>query len=308
MTIFEPPLPTRCGSPRKGNDMAILVNENTRVIVQGITGKSGILQTKSLLEYGTAVVAGVTPGKRGMTVEGVPVFDSVVQAMEQCTPNAAISFVPPMFAKDAAMEAMEAGIELLVLTMEGIPKHDVLDILAYAEGRNIRVIGPGTAGVISPGKCKLGAHPSRMYIPGKVGVVSKSGALSYEVGKSLTDAGIGQSTVVALGGGPIWGMNQRDAVELFNDDPETEIIVLLGEIGGSTEIVAAEYIAKAVKKPVVSLIVGRSAPEGKSLGHAGAIIRGNKGTAASKIEALEKAGVHVALSPAQVVDIIRKLG
>lgn len=288
--------------------MAVLVDGSTRVIVQGITGKSGILQTKSLLDYGTSVVAGVTPGKGGAVVEGVPVFDSVLDAMKSVSPNAAISFVPPMFAKDAAIEAMEVGIKLLVLTMEGIPKHDVLDILSYARGRGVRVLGPGTAGVISPGKCKLGAHPARMFMEGKVGVVSKSGALSYEVGKTLTDAGIGQSTVVALGGGPIWGTNQREVVELFNADPETEIIVLLGEIGGGTEIAAAEYIAEYVRKPVVSLIVGRAAPEGKSLGHAGAIIRGNKGTAASKMEAMEKAGAHLATSPAQVVEIIRKLG
>lgn len=287
--------------------MAILVNRETRVLVQGITGKSGLLQTKSLVDFGTTVVGGVTPGKGGTESAGVPVFNSVAEAVEAVAPNAAISFVPPLFARDAAMEAMESGIKLLVLTMEGIPKHDVLDILAYAKGRGIRVLGPGTAGIISPGKCKLGAHPSRMFIEGHVGVVSKSGALSYEVGKTLTDAGIGQSTVVALGGGPIWGMTHRDAVELFNDDPETEIIVLLGEIGGSTEIAAAEYIADHVRKPVVSLIVGRSAPEGKSLGHAGAIIRGNKGTADSKTAALREAGAHIASSPAEIVQLVRKL-
>ena len=187
--------------------MAILMDKSTRVIVQGITGKSGILQTKSLLDYGTSVVAGVTPGKGGAVVEGVPVFDSVADAMKSFAANAAISFVPPMFAKDAVIEAMEVGIKLIVLTMEGIPKHDVLDILSYAQGRG--VLGPGTAGVISPGKCKLGAHPARMFLEGKGGVVSKIGALSYEVGKTLTDAGIGQSTVVAL----------------FNADLETEIIV-----------------------------------------------------------------------------------
>ncbi len=287
--------------------MAILVDENTRLLVQGITGKSGLLQTKSLVDFGTKVVGGVTPGKGGTFVEGIPVFNSVADAAAAVRPNAAISFVPPLFAKDAAMEAMASGIELLVLTMEGIPKHDVLDVLAYARGRGIRVLGPGTAGVISPGKSKVGAHPSRMYIPGTVGVVSKSGALSYEVGKTLTDAGIGQSTVVALGGGPIWGLNHREAVELFNEDPDTEIIVLLGEIGGSTEITAAKYIEASVRKPVVALIVGRSAPEGKSLGHAGAIIRGNKGTAESKTDALREASVHIATSPAQIVDLVRKL-
>ena len=288
--------------------MAILADRNTKVIVQGITGRSGVLQTRSLIEYGTVVTAGVTPGKAGMVIEGVPVFNSVAEAMKEVDANAAISFVPPLFAKDAAMEAMEAGIKLIVLTMEGIPDHDVLDILAYASGRGVRVLGPGTAGIISPGKCKLGAHPARMYMEGKVGVVSKSGALSYEVGKTLTDAAIGQSTVVALGGGPIWGTTQLDVISLFNEDPETEIIVLLGEIGGGTEVAAAEFIAASVKKPVVALIVGRAAPEGKSLGHAGAIIRGNVGTAESKMKALEEAGAMVATTPAQVVELIRKLG
>lgn len=287
--------------------MSILINENTRVLVQGITGKSGSLQTKSLLDYGTKVVAGVTPGKAGQEVYGVPVFDFVSDAVSSTGgADAAISFVPPLGAKAAALEAMDCGIKLLVLTMEGIPKSDVLDILACATLRGVRVLGPGTAGLIAPGKCKLGAHPNRMFVPGSVGVVSKSGALSYEIGKTLTDAGIGQSTVVALGGGPIWGTTQKDVVELFNADDETKVVVLLGEIGGSTEIDAAEYIAARMIKPVISLIVGRAAPEGKSLGHAGAIIRGNKGTAASKIEALQKAGVRIAHSPREVVELVKK--
>ncbi|MCL1940450.1 MAG: succinate--CoA ligase subunit alpha [Synergistaceae bacterium] len=286
--------------------MSVLIDETTRVLVQGITGKSGSLQTKSLLDFGTRVVAGVTPGKAGQKVEGVPVFDFVSDALGAAGgADAAISFVPPLAAKSAAIEAMDCGIKFLVLTMEGIPKKDVLDILAYAAPRGVRVLGPGTAGLIAPGKCKLGAHPSRMFIPGNVGVVSKSGALSYETGKTLTDAGIGQSTVVALGGGPIWGMTQKDIVELFNEDEETKVIVLLGEIGGGTEIEAAEFIAKSVRKPVVSLIVGRSAPEGKSLGHAGAIIRGNKGTAQSKIDALAAAGATIALTPADVVRVVK---
>jgi succinyl-CoA synthetase alpha subunit len=287
--------------------MSILVNETTRVLVQGITGRSGALQTQSLLEFGTRVVAGVTPGKGGQTVHGVPVFDFVADVVHRENVDAAISFVPPRSARGAAIEAMDCGIRLLVLTMEGIPKKDVLDILAYATPRGVRVLGPGTAGLIAPGKCKLGAHPSRMFVPGHVGVVSKSGALSYEIGKTLTDAGVGQSTVVALGGGPIWGLTQKDAVELFNEDEETKVIVLLGEIGGSTEIDAAEFIARRGKKPVVSLIVGRSAPEGKSLGHAGAIIRGNKGTAQSKIDALSAAGVTMATTPAEVVDVVKRL-
>lgn len=289
--------------------MSILVNEATRVLVQGITGRSGSLQTKSLLDFGTRVVAGVTPGKGGQEVCGVPVFDFVDDAVRAAGGvDAAISFVPPLNARDAAIEAMDCGIRLLVLTMEGIPKRDVLEILSCARFRGARVLGPGTAGLIAPGKCKLGAHPTRMFIPGGVGIVSKSGALSYEIGKTLTEAGIGQSTVVALGGGPIWGMTQKDALALFNEDEETKAIVLLGEIGGNTEIDAAEYIARTpVKKPVVSLIVGRSAPEGKSLGHAGAIIRGGKGTARSKAEALEKAGVKMAATPAEVVARLREL-
>ncbi|GHV37253.1 succinate--CoA ligase [ADP-forming] subunit alpha [Synergistales bacterium] len=287
--------------------MSILIDETTRVLVQGITGKSGSLQTKSLLDFGTKVVAGVTPGKAGQEVYGVPVFDFVADARTAAGDvDAAISFVPPLGARSAAIEAMDCGVKFLVLTMEGIPKKDVLDILAYAAPRGVRVLGPGTAGMIAPGKCKLGAQPARMFTPGHVGVVSKSGALSYEIGKTLTDAGIGQSAVVALGGGPIWGVTQMDAVELFNSDEETRVIVLLGEIGGGTEIAAAEYIASYVKKPVVSLIVGKSAPEGKSLGHAGAIIRGSKGTAQSKIEALAGAGVKIASSPAEVVRLVKE--
>jgi succinyl-CoA synthetase alpha subunit len=286
--------------------MSILINENTRVLVQGITGRSGSLQTQALLDFGTRVAAGVTPGKAGQEVQGVPVFDFVTDAIEAVGGvDAAISFVPPLRAKGAAIEAMDSGIRFLVLTMEGIPKRDVLDILAYATPRGVRVLGPGTAGLIAPGKCKLGAHPSRMFVPGNVGVVSKSGALSYEIGKTLTDAGIGQSTVIALGGGPIWGLTQRDALELFNEDEETKVIVLLGEIGGGTEIAAAEFIGRSVKKPVVSMIVGKSAPEGKSLGHAGAIIRGGKGTAQSKIEALQEVGVTIAHSPAEVVKVVK---
>ncbi|MDR1048820.1 MAG: succinate--CoA ligase subunit alpha [Synergistaceae bacterium] len=291
--------------------MSILVDGSTRVLVQGITGKSGELQTRSLLDFGTQVVCGVTPGKGGQSVRGVPVFDFAADAVrfaraEGRAPNAAISFVPPLAAKSAALEAIDCGIELLVLTMEGIPKNDALDILAYARPRGARVLGPGTAGLISPGKCKLGAHPARMFIPGHVGVVSKSGALSYEIGKTLTDAGIGQSTVVALGGGPIWGITQKDVIELFDEDEETRAVVLLGEIGGATEIAAAEAIRKG-GKPTVALIVGRSAPEGKSLGHAGAIVRGGKGTAQSKIEALREAGARIAFSPAEVVELLASL-
>lgn len=287
--------------------MAILIDENTKVLVQGITGRSGALQTKVMKEYGTKIVAGVTPGKGGNTVEGIPVYDFVAEAVTEHAIDAAISFVPPRFTKDACFEIIQAGIKFLVITAEGIPDHDVVDILAYAQANGCTVLGPGTAGVISPGKCKLGAHPPRMYIQGSVGLVSKSGALSYEIGKMLTEAGIGQSTVLAIGGGPIWGLTQKEVVELFEHDPETDIIVLVGEIGGTMEEEAAEFIAEQVTKPVVAMIVGRAAPKGKSLGHAGAIIEGNRGTAQAKIEALGQAGAHIARTPQQIVDLIKHI-
>lgn len=287
--------------------MSILINKETRVLVQGITGRSGSLQTKVMKEYGTKIVAGVTPGKGGTVVEGIPVYDFVAEAVKCHQIDAAISFVPPPFAKDACYEIIDSGIKFLVLTTEGIPDHDVVDILSYAKAKGTMVLGPGTAGVIAPGKSKLGAHPSRMFMEGRVGLVSKSGALSYETGKTLTEAVIGQSTVVALGGGPIWGLTQRDIIALYQEDDETDIIVLLGEIGGSSEEEAAEFIASHVTKPVVSMIVGRAAPEGKSLGHAGAIIEGSKGTAKSKNEALAKAGVHTARTPQEIVEIIKRI-
>lgn len=287
--------------------MSILINRDTKVLVQAITGRSGRLQTKAMKEYGTNIVAGVTPGKGGMTVEGVPVYDFVADAVKEHDIDAAISFVPPRFAKDSCYEIIDGGIRFLALTTEGIPDHDVIDILSYARSKGTRILGPGTAGIIAPGKCKLGAHPGRMYTEGRVGVVSKSGALSYEVGKTLTEAGIGQSTVVAISGGPIWGLTQKDIIELFQQDEETDIIVLLGEIGGSMEEEAAEFIADHVDKPVVSMIVGRAAPAGKSLGHAGAIIQGSKGTARSKIEMLSRAGAQIARTPQEIVKLIREI-
>jgi succinyl-CoA synthetase alpha subunit len=286
--------------------MAILIDQNTRVLVQGITGKSGVLQTETMLQYGTHVVSGVTPGKGGQAVAGVPVFDTVREAVEKTQPNAAICFVPPLYARDSALEAIDAGIPLLVLTTEHIPAHDILSILTYAKIRGVRVVGPGTAGIISPGKCKLGAHPARMFTPGRVGILSRSGALSYEVGKTLTDAHIGQSTVVGLGGGPVWGTTTRDVVQLFNEDPETEIIVILGEIGGGMEQQAAAYLSGKAHKPSIALLVGRTAPKGKSFGHAGAIID-KGGSCAEKIAALQAAGVHIAYSPSDIVRLIDTL-
>ncbi|MDL2319031.1 succinate--CoA ligase subunit alpha [Eubacteriales bacterium OttesenSCG-928-A19] len=287
--------------------MSILIGRDTRILVQGITGKSGSLQAEVMLQYGAKIVCGVTPGKGGQTVHGVPVFDTVREAVEHTPVDAAISFVPPAAAMDSCFEVIDGGIPLLVLTTENIPEHDVQRILSYAALKGTRILGPGTAGLISPGESKLGAHPARMYTKGRVGVVSKSGALSYEVGKALTDAGIGQSTVAAIGGGPVWGTTTKDIVALFQADPETNIIVLLGEIGGDLEQQAAAYIAAHVDKPVIALIVGRAAPQGKSLGHAGAIIDGGGGGAAEKLAALRAAGVRVAASPSEIVAMIQAI-
>ena len=287
--------------------MSILIDRNSKVLVQGITGKSGSIQTKSMLDAGTRIVAGVTPGRGGQEVFGVPVYNYVREAKAEHDFDTVICFVPPRVVRESCYEAIDAGIRLLVLTTEEIPLHDVSKILAYAKAHGTTVIGPGCAGIIVPEVCKVGAHPVRFFRKGKVGVVSKSGALSYEIGKTLTENGIGQSCVVAIGGGPVWGFTQKDAVALYQDDPETEIIVLLGEIGGSSEEQAADYICEHVSKPVVSLIVGRNAPAGKSLGHAGAIVSGNTGTAETKIAALRQVGVHIAENPAQLVEIIRNL-
>lgn len=286
--------------------MSILINKDTKVLVQGITGKSGSLQTQVMLEAGTNIVAGVTPGKAGQTVCGIPVYSYIKDAKAEHDFDTVISFVPPKAAKESCYEAIDAGIKLLVLTTEEIPMEDVVAIIQYAKQHDTILVGPGCAGVIAPGICKVGAHPVRFFKPGHVGVVSKSGALSYEIGKTLSDAGIGQSGVVAIGGGPLWGFMQKDAIALYEKDPETKVIVLLGEIGGSSEEEAAAYIKKYVTKPVVALIVGRNAPKGKSLGHAGAIVSQNTGTAAGKIEALKDAGAIVVKSPAELVSAVRK--
>jgi len=243
--------------------MSILIDKNTKVLVLGITGKSGRLQTEIMKEYGTNIVAGVTPGKGGSEVAGVPVYDFVEEAVNKHDINAAISFVPPPFSKDSCIEVIENNIKFLVLTTEQIPEHDVVEIIKYAEEKGTRILGPGSAGLISPGKCKLGVHPPQLYTQGQVGVVSKSGALSYEVSKTLTENGIGQSTVVAIGGGPFWGLTQIDIIKLFQEDNETKVIVLLGEIGGTMEENVAKFIKEKVNKTVIALIVGKSAPKGK---------------------------------------------
>jgi len=288
--------------------MSILIDKNTQVLVLGITGKSGRLQTEIMKKYGTNIVAGVTPGKGGLEVEEVPVYDFVKEATDQHNIDAAISFVPPPFLKDSCFEVIENNIKFLVISTERIPDHDVVEILQFAEHKGTKILGPGTAGLIAPGKCKLGVHPPRLYKEGHVGVVSKSGALSYEVGKTLTENGIGQSTVVAIGGGPFWGITQLNILELFEKDDETDIIVLLGEIGGTMEEEAAKLIKEKIHKKVISLIVGKSAPRGKSLGHAGAIIEGNLGTAESKIDALRKAGVYIANNHIEIVKLVKKIG
>lgn len=284
--------------------MSILIGCESRVLVQAITGKSGQMQTKAMLEAGTNIVAGVTPGKGGQSVFGIPVYNYVSEAKREHGINTVISFVPPAGAKDSCIEAIDAGIDLLVLTTEEMATEDVVELLTYAKAHNTVLVGPGCAGVIAPGVCKVGAHPVSFFMPGSVGIVSKSGALSYEIGKTLSDAGIGQSGVVAIGGGPLWGFTQRDAIELYEKDEQTKVIVLLGEIGGSSEEDAAAYIKQHVSKPVVSLIVGRNAPTGKSLGHAGAIVSGNVGTAETKIRALKDAGVCVVNSPRELTEAV----
>ena len=287
--------------------MAILINKDSKVIVLGITGKSGALQTKAMLDAGTDIVAGVTPGKGGQEVFGVPVYNFVSEAAAEHEFDTAICFVPPFAAKDSCYEAIDAGVGLVVLTTEEMELNDSVEIIEYAHAHGATLVGPGCAGVLAPEECKVGAHPIRFFKKGHVGVVSKSGALSYEIGKTLSDAGIGQSTIVAIGGGPLWGFTQADAVKLFDADPETKVIVLLGEIGGSSEEDAAAWIKANCTKPVVSLIVGRNAPAGKSLGHAGAIVSGNVGTAKTKLEALKSAGVHVVYSPRELAAKVAEL-
>jgi succinyl-CoA synthetase alpha subunit len=287
--------------------MAILIDSKTRVLVQGITGNVGAFQTKIMRDYGTRIVAGVTPGKGGRQVHGIPVYDLVEEAVREHAVDAAISFVPARFAMDAALEIIDSGIGFLVLTTEGIPEHDVLTLLHYAAARGAVVLGPDTPGLISPGKSKLGVHPQAMFREGRVGVVSKSGSLSYEVGRMLTMSGIGQSTVVGIGGGPLWGLSQEAVLARFENDPETSAVVLLGEVGGRLEHDAARFIDRHMTKPVIALIVGRRAPAGTRMGHAGAIIEGEEGTAASKIKALEAAGALIARNSSEIAELIKQL-
>ncbi|MBA3336854.1 MAG: succinate--CoA ligase subunit alpha [Chloroflexia bacterium] len=284
--------------------MSILVNRETRLLVQGITGREGSFHTTQMVEYGTQVVAGVTPGGSGKTVAGAPVFDTVARAVEETGANVSIIYVPARFAPDAIYEAVDAGIPFVVCITEGIPILDMVPVYAYVRAKGARLLGPNCPGLITPGEAKVGIMPGFIHTPGPVGLVSRSGTLTYEVVDALTRAGLGQTTAVGIGGDPVIGTSFVDALKLFQDDPATEAIVLIGEIGGTDEEDAAAFIREYVTKPMAGFIAGRTAPPGKRMGHAGAIISGGAGTAAEKIAALEAAGVRVAESPAQVPELL----
>ncbi|MFQ5837305.1 MAG: succinate--CoA ligase subunit alpha [Thermoplasmata archaeon] len=284
--------------------MPVLLDETSRVVVQGITGHQGRFHTKACLEYGTKIVAGVTPGRGGDQVHGVPVFDGVDEAVEASGADTSFFLVPAPFAKDAAIEAIEAGIRLLVLITERIPFHDALDIVSYARFRGTTVIGPNCPGIISPERSKVGIMPGHIFRRGRAGIISRSGTLTYEIVNAVTESGQGQSTCMGIGGDAIIGTNFVEALELFEEDEETERIVLVGEIGGTAEEDAAEYIRRKVTKPVVAYVAGQTAPPGRRMGHAGAIISRGRGTAESKIEAFEAAGVPVATLPSEVPSLL----
>lgn len=285
--------------------VSILVNRNTRLLVQGITGREGSFHTTQMVEYGTNVVAGVTPGKAGAEVAGVPVYNTVADAVKETQANTSIIYIPARFAADAIYEAVDAGIELVICITEGMAITDMVPVYAYVKEKGARLIGPNCPGLITPGEAKVGIMPGFIHKPGKVGLVSRSGTLTYEVVDALTKAGLGQSTAVGIGGDPIIGTSFVDALGLFQDDPDTEAIVMIGEIGGNDEETAAAFIKAHVTKPMAGFIAGRTAPEGKRMGHAGAIISGGAGTAANKISALEDAGVRVADSPSKVPGLLK---
>ncbi|HXQ25367.1 MAG TPA: succinate--CoA ligase subunit alpha [Candidatus Acidoferrales bacterium] len=290
--------------------MSILVDKSTRVIVQGLTGREGSFQTQQMIDYGTKIVAGVTPGKGGTKHLGVPVFDTVIEAVRETGANAALAFVPPPFAADAILEAADAELPLVICIAEGVPVLDMVHVAAALKNSKTRLIGPNCPGIISPGKCKLGIMPGFIHKQGHVGVVSRSGTLTYETVGQLTALGIGQSTCIGIGGDPIIGTSFLDAIRMFNDDPETHAIVMIGEIGGNAEEIAADFIKKHVKKPVVGFVAGQTAPPGRRMGHAGAIISGGQGTAKEKYAALRAAGIHTVQSPAEIgqtlADVLKK--
>jgi len=287
--------------------MAIFLSENTRVVVQGITGRDGSFHTKQMLDYGTKIVAGVTPGKKGESVHGVPVFNSVKEAVKEKGANTSIIFVPAKFAQDAIYEAIDAGIKLIVVITEGIPALQMAEVKSYIEGKDVRIIGPNCPGIIAPEISKVGIMPGNIFKKGKIGVVSRSGTLTYEVVYHLSENNLGQSTAIGIGGDPIIGTKFIDVLKEFEKDEETEGIVLIGEIGGTDEEEAAEFIKNNISKPVVAFIAGRTAPPEKRMGHAGAIISGGKGTAESKIRAFEEVNVKVATEPQEVAKIMKEI-
>ncbi len=284
--------------------MSILVNKNTRLLVQGITGREGLFHTKQMIAYGTKVVAGVTPGKGGEWAEGVPVFETVKAAVDATGANCAVQFVPARFAPDAMYEAADAGLPLIVSITENMPVQDMMKVRYYLDEKGVRLIGPNCPGLLTPGEAKVGIIPGHIAHSGNVGVVSRSGTLTYELINALTQHGMGESTCVGIGGDPVKGLNFIDVLAMFEDDPQTEKVVLIGEIGGNDEELAAEYIADHMSKPVAAFVAGQTAPPGKRMGHAGAIIEGGSGLAADKIQALKAAGVKVARHPEEIPDLL----
>jgi succinyl-CoA synthetase alpha subunit len=284
--------------------MGILVGNDTKLVVQGITGREGTFHALNNRTYGTNVVAGVTPGKGGQDVDGVPVFNTVQDAVEQTGANTSLIFVPPAFAVDAIYEAVDAGVQVIICITEGIPAHDMLLAYGYVQRSGARLVGPNCPGVCTPGEANVGIMPAHIFTEGSVGLVSRSGTLTYQLGKELSDMGIGQSSIVGIGGDPIIGTNHRDALALFEADPKTDMIVMVGEIGGEEEELAAQFIKDHVTKPVIGYIAGLTAPEGKQMGHAGAIISGNAGTAQGKVAALEAVGVKVGKNPTEVARLV----
>lgn len=287
--------------------MSILVNSGTRVVVQGITGSAGLFHATQCREYGTKVVGGVTPGKGGTEVDGFPVFNTVLESVKEAKANTSLIFVPAPFAADAIVEAVDAGTKLIICITEGIPTLDMVKVKRYMEGKKARLIGPNCPGVMTPGEAKVGIMPGYIHMPGRIGVISRSGTLTYEAVWQLTNLGIGQSTCVGIGGDPVVGSSFIDVLKLFEKDKETDAVILIGEIGGSAEEEAAEFIRKKFAKPVVAFIAGSTAPKGKRMGHAGAIISGSSGSAKDKIAALERAGVKVSLSPAEIGESIKEV-